>query len=409
MPLKKAHRLTPAALAPKSIEKTSVKLATSVFNESTRDALQFYAVNEGKSSWSGTAEFISVILKLWNVMNVKSSCKGKHKRNYTMDPVRSSQDWKLDFLRQIADFLLRWENSKLAGLTRQTFLALRHTCLALADCAAFLLDRLGYNFVLLGSLQSDPIESRFGWLRQLSGANYYVSMRQVLDGDRKIRALSLLRFSEFSVSEIDDAIQLETAAHQAYDHTADTIVDSLTYTHHPSSSDATTVYYVSGAIARSAFRTTKCDNCKELLTNTSDDEELRFDDEFSYDVSTFLDVINRGGLCRPSEYTFTLAVHCWRVYDEIRASDELKKLLLSADNQRSLFIKVMERATVNDSLLAFGNYCTAGHDLQQLIVQRFFNCVAKNLVKELTSSANADRDSTTQKRKVAKLTSKLHH
>jgi len=45
-----------------------------------------------------------------NTMNVKSSCKGKHKRNYTMDPVRSSQDWKLDFLREIADFLLRWEN-----------------------------------------------------------------------------------------------------------------------------------------------------------------------------------------------------------------------------------------------------------------------------------------------------------
>ena len=38
MTLKKAHKLTPAALQPKSIKKTSVKLATSVFSESTRDA-----------------------------------------------------------------------------------------------------------------------------------------------------------------------------------------------------------------------------------------------------------------------------------------------------------------------------------------------------------------------------------
>ena len=38
MTLKKARKLTPAALQPKSIEKTSVKLATSVFSESTRDA-----------------------------------------------------------------------------------------------------------------------------------------------------------------------------------------------------------------------------------------------------------------------------------------------------------------------------------------------------------------------------------
>jgi hypothetical protein len=54
MSLKKAHRLTPAALEPKSIEKTSVKLATSVFSESTRDALEFYAANEGKNEWTGS-------------------------------------------------------------------------------------------------------------------------------------------------------------------------------------------------------------------------------------------------------------------------------------------------------------------------------------------------------------------
>jgi len=41
MALKKAHRLTPVTLAPKSIEKTSVRLAVAVFSESTRDALQF--------------------------------------------------------------------------------------------------------------------------------------------------------------------------------------------------------------------------------------------------------------------------------------------------------------------------------------------------------------------------------
>jgi hypothetical protein len=78
MSLKKGHRLTPAALEPKSIEKVSVKLATTVFCESTRDVLQFYASNEEKSEWASTAEFISLVIKLWNVMNVKSRVKGKH-------------------------------------------------------------------------------------------------------------------------------------------------------------------------------------------------------------------------------------------------------------------------------------------------------------------------------------------
>ena len=88
MTLRIAHRLRPSVLDPRSIEKTSVKLAVSVFCELTPDALKHYALHEGKSSWNGTSNFISIILKLWNVMNVKTRTKGKHKRDYTMDPVR---------------------------------------------------------------------------------------------------------------------------------------------------------------------------------------------------------------------------------------------------------------------------------------------------------------------------------
>jgi hypothetical protein len=220
MPLKKAHRLSPTVIEPKSIEKTSFKLAMAVFCESTLKALQFYAVNEGTDEWTGTADFISLILKLWNVMNVKYSMKGKLKRDCSSDPIRSVHDWKLDFLTEFAEFLLSWETSKTPGLTKETFLALRQTCLSLRDCAIHLLTQCGFNYVLLGRLQSDGIESRFGWFRQLSGANYYVSMRQVIESDRKIRALSLTKFSGYTLAEIDEAIETRessSAAHETLD------------------------------------------------------------------------------------------------------------------------------------------------------------------------------------------------
>ena len=102
MTLKKAYRLSPTTLNPKSIEKTSVKLAVSVFSESTCDALQFYSANEGQSSWAAIATFISLMLKLWNILNVKTGSKDKHKRDYTMDPVRSSMDWKLAVLQEFS-------------------------------------------------------------------------------------------------------------------------------------------------------------------------------------------------------------------------------------------------------------------------------------------------------------------
>ena len=69
-----------------------MKLAVYVFCKSTRDALQFYASNEGKSSWTSTADFLTLILKLWNVLNVKNETKEKRKRDCRMDPIRSSME-----------------------------------------------------------------------------------------------------------------------------------------------------------------------------------------------------------------------------------------------------------------------------------------------------------------------------
>jgi hypothetical protein len=295
---------------------------------------------------------------------------------------------------EFAEFLERWEASKKPGLTRETFLALRQTCLALRDCTVHLITQRGFNYVLLGRLQSDAIESRFGWLRQLSGANYYISMRQVMESDRKIRAVSLVKFSSFTLSEIDDAIESASSSSsqsccQTHDDVAaDKVAGSLKCQVWPDASDANIVYYVSGYIARSVVRTTKCDHCKESLIEADNLERPELDESLKYSASTFLDSINRGGLSRPTDFCFVTTVHCWRVYEEIRSSAELKSILLSATNQRSVFVSIMERAMVNDQLLIEDNCCTKGHDLKTLVTRRFFNCVAKNLAKELTASAN---------------------
>ena len=106
-------------------------------------------------------------------------------------------------------------------------MCIRHTCLSLADCASYLMDKLGFLYVLLRHLQSDTIESRFDWLRQLSGANYFISVKQVLDSDKKIRALSLLKFSGLSVKDIDDAIQSTDQSQSTADSAADSVADSI--------------------------------------------------------------------------------------------------------------------------------------------------------------------------------------
>ncbi len=64
-----------------------------------------------------------------------------------------------------------------------------------------------YQYVLLGKFQSDPIESRFGWYRQLAGANYFLSVRQFLEAEKCIRLKSLLKFSNHSLEDLKEVME----------------------------------------------------------------------------------------------------------------------------------------------------------------------------------------------------------
>jgi hypothetical protein len=263
---------------------------------------------------------------------------------------------------------------------------------------------------LLGSLQSDALEARFGWLRQLSGANYYISMRQVIECDKKIRVLSLIKFSDISLNDIDEAISNESSTSSDSDlgAIADAIVASMQFNPEPSDSDRNIIFYVSGYIARSVVAATKCDYCREALISPKEMEPMELLNEADNNASMFLDNINRGGLVRPTDFVYLLALHCWRVFEEIW-NTALKMQFLTSSSHRQLFGKIMDRATFTEKYmhLVFGqNICSEGHDLQELVVRRFFNCVAKNFVRQLTNTANDHLRHLppSKKRKIAKLT-----
>jgi hypothetical protein len=49
--------------------------------------------------------------------------------------------------------------------------------------------------------------------------------------------------------------------------------------------------------------------------------------------------------------------------------------------------------------------CTQGHDLQNHIVRRFYNCVAKNIVKQITDAVAHQTGPLATKQKIAELSS----
>ena len=70
-PLRKAYKLSDKVLAPTTIEKTNVMLADSIFHESTINGLRHYGKKEEYKSFLQTAEFLSIIRKWFDTLNVK--------------------------------------------------------------------------------------------------------------------------------------------------------------------------------------------------------------------------------------------------------------------------------------------------------------------------------------------------
>ena len=225
-----------------------------VFHESTINGLFQYGFRD-------TANRLRVFMKLWNVLNLKTTSIGKFKREITRDPVQSTDDWKLKYLVDMTTFFDRWHSSKLPGLTKETFLEFQQTSRAISSLAHYFIDDCGFNNVLLGLIQSDNIESRFGWYRQLSGANYFISIRQFKESDKKIRTISLLKYSDISIGDIDSVIMKKGTSAEIMG-LADDIRGEMLFNYVSNSHDEKIIYYVCDALIRSVLRTKKCDACK---------------------------------------------------------------------------------------------------------------------------------------------------
>lgn len=183
------------------------------------------------------------------------------------NPIRRVNDWNLDFLTEFAEFLLSWETSKKPGLTREKFLALRQMC---TYVAARLRNSSSHPMrVQLCSAWSATIR----WHRILFWMVGSTLWSELL----RVDATSFWEWPEDTCAvthEVFPAIlwlksmkllRLSSAAHDSLDSsTADAISDKLTYQTWPSTSDANIIYYISGAVARSVIRSTRCDQCKSL-------------------------------------------------------------------------------------------------------------------------------------------------
>ncbi len=102
-PAKIAYKLSDKVLHPSALEKTNVQLADSFFHDSTIEALRFYSTSHPE--WRQTADFLEIVRKWWNRVNVKSRFLGQKKKDESRMPITSVDDENLLLLSRFSSWL----------------------------------------------------------------------------------------------------------------------------------------------------------------------------------------------------------------------------------------------------------------------------------------------------------------
>ena len=331
--VKMAYKLTDRVLNPTSIERVNVQLAVAATHESTVAALRFFSQKYEYRDFKQTADFLEMLRKWFSVVNVKTAFTHVRLRDALRAPPRNGESCTgLDFLTAFAAMLQVWQNRKGGGkMSIDTSQAAIYTCRGLVGVATYLLEEHGdvVDYVLLGKIQSDRIEGRFGYLRKLAGGNCWASVRQFFEGEAVIRVKSLVWLSGYSLGTVA-TVMAETRQQRQQDdaEVAETLVEyAASAEHEPLSEGAEqAITHVAGYLARSALKRRQCHACHALLVNKepSQVQEVRTDVEDSQPevtapelaeaVKSFTALLNRGGLLCPSELTVDLSMNICHVY-----------------------------------------------------------------------------------------------
>ena len=180
------------SLFPNSIECQYVKLALKAFYMTTVAALEILGPQtDTLDNWKGTASSINIIVKFWNIVNVKNTTKGLHKLLDDVKVIDNVNDERIYWLNKFSCWLKLWHNGitkrKERRLPNETLVALTHTVATLILLIKDLLEQHQFKYVLLGKFQTDNLEARFGQYRMLSCSNYLVSVNKVPQSEKTLK------------------------------------------------------------------------------------------------------------------------------------------------------------------------------------------------------------------------------
>ncbi|KAG0410260.1 hypothetical protein HPB47_012621 [Ixodes persulcatus] len=299
--LRYGHSLSRKALCPSNIERQNVKLALQIFNDSLPPALRSIGVKHNLLHYEGTASFIEIIVKWWKIVNVKAPNKGR----------RLNDDFQNPVIR-------------------------------------YCFEELGLNYVLLGKIQTDGLEDRFGKYRQLAGSQYHVYIRQIYEGENKLRLQSTLPM--ITTAGEDKAWEGLLERVDTPRPTCNVVVTREALS--KIAGILPVLVYVAGYAVYATLKKLKCEECKAALT---EDNKLATV-SLAQEHYALVKELDRGGLVFPTMFAANAVAHNYVVVEQVSSHSEFLKM----PNQRQLVTELTVELLANEDTSDFDT-CDNGH------------------------------------------------
>lgn len=378
--VKYAYTLTTKSLFPTNIEKQNVKLVLNVFNTNVVEALNIIGDKADILDSKCTANYIDIITKWWDVMNVKTVMKGIHKRNTYQEPMRLD-DFRYTFLGQFVDWLITWGNaiSDTGRLTPETHLALTLTTNAMREICQYCTEKLELKFILTGKFQTDSLEERFGKYRQLAGGQYDISVTQLYESEAKLRLQSTLPLVLKSRSLGDISISFDNIENDGKNVDDNTCFDSIAVTINQDDFKQTenimpVIVYIAGYAVHSVLKyLNNCTECKLLLTRNDDIDILYHANDI------LIHHHDRGGLKYPTDDVISVVQYTYIVI--VKLLSEFEEIFLTMQNQRSVAINIVKNVLLEKEKYLYFDFCKNNHSSEVTV-----KCILKTVINILLNN-----------------------
>lgn len=313
LPIKPVKFLTNKHLYPSNLEKMNVLRAIQVFSPAVTSALQFLkdCGDERFSNCQSTISYMQNMHHFFLIHNVSNTKHYIHSLNSNAAPYINISDERLQWLDTIfPNYIDNIQTNSaingLPGLTAETSTALKFTAKSTCFTVKYLLQEVGFYYVLTRAFSSDAVEATFAHVRLLAGSNDATDARAAEYGMRHIIQCGLFKVSK-SANIIDNMSSISTISLSVHQKSLEqnrkrkplpqVILNKIQYlrTHTEAPGNdifSVSVAYFAGYIITKIERSLKCDQCVSPFLSKSVPGPLM----------QLISLQNRGGLLYPNKH-----------------------------------------------------------------------------------------------------------